>query len=248
MDNADGYGATRLMRACRSGSFPEVKRLIDAGANVNAADHDGGTPLLYALAQHPNNQIIKLLLDAGADPSKKSREGYSPLCLEISEDNGDMKSVVMLLDHYADERKAATEALHCLVGFKSYQYASSKAEFLLSRGADANDRSPHNNIPLIVGYAGEGGDDRVLAVLLHKGHANVNAVSDTGETALMAAARVWYSAAINVLLDSGADCSVRNKQGSTALDLAKAAEPGGGRTEEMRAAAIKLLSACTTTK
>ena len=30
----------------------------------------------------------------------------------------------------------------------------------------------------------------------------VNAVSDTGQTALTAAARVWYSAAINVLLDS----------------------------------------------
>jgi|ERR1039458_5497118 ankyrin repeat protein len=244
---ADKNGVTPLMRACARGSVSEVKRLIASGANVNAADKSGGTPLLHALAHVPSHPIVKLLLDAGADPSKRSSEGFSPLCIEISEDNGDMKSIEMLIDNEADQAKAATYALYCLQGFHSNIYGPSKAEFLLKRGADANDRIPSGNIPFIVDFAAYG-DSRVLSVLIQKGHADVNATSSTGETALMAAARTKHAGSVKVLLDMGADCNRRNHDGLRALDLARVKEPNQKWNEEHRIETVNLLSGCSTSK
>ena len=58
-------------------SSPEVvRRLLRAGAKVNARDVRGMTPLMLAVAtDEPNPEIIRMLLAAGADPEIKS--GFS---------------------------------------------------------------------------------------------------------------------------------------------------------------------------
>ena len=47
------------------GDVAEVKRLLDAGADVNAKDNDGRTPLYYARISD-YAEVLKLLLAAGA--------------------------------------------------------------------------------------------------------------------------------------------------------------------------------------
>ena len=59
----------------------EISRaLIAAGADVNAAQHGGWTPL-HAAALHGNLPLVRLLLDAGANPGAKNDTGQTPASL-----------------------------------------------------------------------------------------------------------------------------------------------------------------------
>ena len=49
--------------------------LIKAGADVNAKDSQGRTPLIWAASETHNPDVIKILLDFGADPKVKDRSG-----------------------------------------------------------------------------------------------------------------------------------------------------------------------------
>lgn len=65
-------GRTPLHFACQKGSVPMVRVLLQHGADVNAQDHDGNTPLLEAAHGGPwkpeaDQESISLLLESGAD-------------------------------------------------------------------------------------------------------------------------------------------------------------------------------------
>jgi ankyrin repeat protein len=53
-----------------------IRLLIDYGANVNARNWLGETPL-YLAARHRRIDLVRLLLSAGADPHVASREGFT---------------------------------------------------------------------------------------------------------------------------------------------------------------------------
>ena len=55
-----------------------VRRLLQAGAEVDLADKEGYTPLHMA-AGYLHTSTISVLLEAGADPEQKDRQGRSPL-------------------------------------------------------------------------------------------------------------------------------------------------------------------------
>jgi ankyrin repeat protein len=55
-----------------------TQKLLAHGANVNAQDADGDTPL-HGAAQNGTVEIINLLLDKGANPNAKNKLGGTPL-------------------------------------------------------------------------------------------------------------------------------------------------------------------------
>ena len=61
----------------------KIKRLIEAGADVNAKDVYGRSPLHYAV-QENNVAITKLLLSVGAKVDAKDDDGSSPLDIAYS--------------------------------------------------------------------------------------------------------------------------------------------------------------------
>ncbi len=63
-----------------------------------------------------------------------------------------------------------------------------------------------------------------VKLLLESYSAYIDAESPNGTTPLMMAARYGLTASVRVLLDGGADISLQNKQGLTALDFANASE------------------------
>jgi ankyrin repeat protein len=69
---------TPLILAAGQGSLAAVEALVKAGANVNAADVRGMTPLMTAIAtDHADPRVIRLLLEKRAYPDRKSKKGES---------------------------------------------------------------------------------------------------------------------------------------------------------------------------
>jgi len=67
-----------LMYAARQNSVEAARALVAAGADVNATDPDGATPLLIALA-NAHYDMADALLDLKADPNLADVSGQAPL-------------------------------------------------------------------------------------------------------------------------------------------------------------------------
>src|SRR3712207_5168927 len=67
-----------LLEAAREGDLVSLRALLDAGADVNAADENGYTPLMEA-AHAPHPEAVRLLLAAGADLEARNRLGSTAL-------------------------------------------------------------------------------------------------------------------------------------------------------------------------
>ena len=80
--------------AASSGNLEKVKKLLDAGVNVDLRDGRGRTPLMFAM-EGRNDDIVSLLLIKGADVHAKDERGCSVLLYAIN--GGDVKQVRFLL-------------------------------------------------------------------------------------------------------------------------------------------------------
>ncbi|MGA2612258.1 MAG: caspase family protein [Spirochaetia bacterium] len=68
---------TDFFKLARNGSPQEVRAAIDQGADVNAQDKDGMTPLIYAAQYNLNPEVITMLLAAGALVDARNPEGWT---------------------------------------------------------------------------------------------------------------------------------------------------------------------------
>ncbi|TDC36527.1 ankyrin repeat domain-containing protein [Micromonospora sp. KC213] len=91
----------RLMESLLRDDLPTVLALLRAGADPNAADRDGTTPL-YLAAVHNGRAAVRILLDAGADPNVESGRGEEGTPLTGAAAWGHDDAVRELLEQGAD--------------------------------------------------------------------------------------------------------------------------------------------------
>ena len=82
---------TPLHRAVRAGRTRYVQFLLDHGANVNAADVAGDTPLRRAVTEKKRFEVARLLIERGADVHAVNKRGKSVL---ESANNKTMKELI----------------------------------------------------------------------------------------------------------------------------------------------------------
>ncbi len=98
-------GESALADAARRGDVAAAKLLLDKGADVNAVDYRGYTPLILA-AQHDRDspELVRLLLSRGADVHAVA-EGHT--ALTIAARRGETELVRLLREATANARPAA---------------------------------------------------------------------------------------------------------------------------------------------
>lgn len=83
VDSRGPDGKTPLMGACyfafgpADGHVAVIEHLLQAGANANAFDHSGNTPLIAAVVNYPT--AVQSLLHAGADANQQGATGWTAL-------------------------------------------------------------------------------------------------------------------------------------------------------------------------
>jgi len=83
-----------LFRATREGNTDMVRALVSSpGADVNATDERGSTPLLEA-ARYGHEDVCRVLIEAGGNLKSKDRDGKTALMLAVQ---GDHEEVVTVL-------------------------------------------------------------------------------------------------------------------------------------------------------
>jgi hypothetical protein len=82
-----GGGTTALHTSASKASLKLVELLVNAGADVNAEDALGNTPLHNAVARRDNRKVVELLIARGAIIWARNREGKTPIRLAASMGN-----------------------------------------------------------------------------------------------------------------------------------------------------------------
>ncbi len=198
-----------------------VSFFVKRGANVNAVDEAGRTPLLDA-AQTGNLDTVKFLLDHGAKMDVTGDDGMTPAWAAASSGNAE---VLTLLAEKGCPLNVALDDGSTTLHAAARAHSAAMATLLLAKGADPQALDDAEETPLFdaVHESKWGAYDdpdacRLITVLLDHG-GKVNARNNRGDTPLHMAVAESHLGIIPLLVAKGARLDAKNNAGQTPLQL-----------------------------
>ncbi|MBO6288804.1 MAG: ankyrin repeat domain-containing protein [Alphaproteobacteria bacterium] len=146
VNQRDSLGRTALSYAANFNPNPEViKKLCDLGANVNAPDLQGKTPLFYAL-YNTNLEILDTLVKMKAKVNQTDRHGRTALSYAANF-NPNPVIIEKLYDLGADVNLSDNKGITPLMYASAYNDNPEIPYILIKLGAYANTRDKQNLTP-----------------------------------------------------------------------------------------------------
>lgn len=227
---ADSRGDTPLMYAAAVGSEAMMRRLIEAGADVNARNSFGASALLWSAGSLPR---VRLLVEHGADVNVVSKQGHTPV--EVAAHYaGNVETLKLLVAKGASLKLPPDKNGGTALAFAADVNDAAMVKFLLEKGGADVMAGPA--APMALMNAAMYGNAELVKLLLAKG-APVNAASPEETervkngpiaigklTALILAAAQGDTETVRLLLDAGADVNAQDVRGMTPLMLAVATD------------------------
>ena len=217
-------GTTVLMAA-----VPNVEKmtlLIERGANVNTRAQSRFSALMVAAQYQDSAPAINLLLDRGAEVGAPAEGGApvfnaNPFFLAAYAGNASVLKRLKDAGAKIDEpmQLIGTSRTTPLLG--AFKFGDAEVARVLFELGTPIEFADGNGITML-GRAALNNEVAMAKMLIDRG-ANVNVVDKLGMTPLLWAASMDFGdpAMIELLVKSGAQADARNKDGLTALDLAR---------------------------
>lgn len=165
---------------------------------------------IFSAVKNNDLKDVRSLLDQGADPNSYDEDGdhllmyatfYSSIdCMQLLIEKGSNVNAKNKIDE-----TALMWGVHDLL----------KLKLLIQHGADVNARAKSGNTPLLIAAVGHGNYE-AIKLLLDKG-ADVSALNNRKENALIRAALFSDTATVSLLLNKGIDINALSSDSTTAL-------------------------------
>ena len=161
--------------AARNDDTQKVERFVERGMDVNTADSNGTTLLMYA-ARNGNVELLEYLLKTRPNLLIKNR--FDETAIMLATIQGHLDCVKILA-------KAGAEINPGGEGWTPLNYAAFAgqtdiAAYLIEQGAQVNERAPNTMTPLML--AARNGHTRLVQLLLDS-HADPSLTTTDGKTA-----------------------------------------------------------------
>ncbi|GJQ80542.1 hypothetical protein Trydic_g19948 [Trypoxylus dichotomus] len=212
---------TSLHIACIYGSEQVVQDLIRLGAQINAVDGFGCTPLHYNVMRYPlhgndgqKNEdlaITRLLLNHGANFNLANSFGNAPLHVTMRLKSTNTLKLLLEKGCNVNIQDAfGKTSLHIAVEEKE----PSSIRVLLENGASPEIEDAYGNTPIYLAICDQ--DEGISRVFL-EGGANVNFQNPSGQTVLHRIVSEKLLGKVRLLLENGADANLQDENDSTPL-------------------------------
>ena len=232
--DVDGEGYFGQSAIFLTRRLPIIKILVDGGANVNAQDDKGRTPLIIhavegnedivsylvahgadvhrkdtvgrtALHLTDHSTIVEILVDGGANVNVQDKYGRTPLMIHAEKGNKDIVSYLVAHGVDVDKKDTAGRTALRLTGHLTI------VEILVDGGANVNLQDRYGRTPLMI-HTEKGNEDIVSYLVAHG--ADIDSKDTAGRTALQL---TGHLSIVKILVDGGANVNVQDCDGHTPL-------------------------------
>ncbi|MGI9338827.1 MAG: ankyrin repeat domain-containing protein [Gammaproteobacteria bacterium] len=194
-------------------NLPEIKGLIDDGADINTKGESGMTALHFASIRG-HTETVLAFIKAGADINAKLKNGRT--ALHMAAFSGRTKTALALVKAGADidaKDNGGSTPLHSTTNEGQLETALA----LVKAGANIDTKDNDGWTPL---YRAIGNRQTEVAIAFIKAGADIKAKDSDGYTPLHIAAANGESEIARALIKAGADIDAKQNDGFTPLHIA----------------------------
>ena len=201
INSSNSMGKSALIEAIAN-SKGSVSILVEGGANVNAKDMYGNTPLLLAV-EKKDRETVKYLIDKGANVNVKNNNGDTPFMAAAR--NGDIETIKLLMSKGVNVNSKDGKGNTILIEAIN-RNNDEMVKFLLENGANVNVRDKWMNkektalMLVIENYM----PVEIMEIMVAKG-VELDVKDEDGNTALITAVQRNNIAAVKLLTAKGAE-------------------------------------------